>query len=142
MPERVAGTGAAACTLSFADGGFIFDVLDTLANRPQPGAAQGGREEQCDPAVRAELRQREQSRQLLERLRQPGANTFGSRVMVSPSFTPDFAIFSAERRSAVLIYYSLLQVRSSWPAPAISIRNLDHLGFGRRTPARNWALPA
>lgn len=33
-----AGSGAlsaAACTLSFADSGFVFDVLDTLANRPQ-----------------------------------------------------------------------------------------------------------
>ncbi|WP_327786388.1 DUF6701 domain-containing protein [Aeromonas caviae] len=33
-----AGSGAlsaAACTLSFADSGFVFDVLDTYANRPQ-----------------------------------------------------------------------------------------------------------
>lgn len=33
-----AGSGAlsaADCTLSFADSGFVFDVLDTLANRPQ-----------------------------------------------------------------------------------------------------------
>ncbi|WP_281705258.1 DUF6701 domain-containing protein [Aeromonas taiwanensis] len=29
------GPSAAACTLNFADSGFVFDVLDTYANRPQ-----------------------------------------------------------------------------------------------------------
>lgn len=83
-----AGSGAlsaAACTLSFADSGFIFDVLDTLANKPQQVQLKAVRKDnatqQCVPSFANVSKPVSFWSDYLS----PATNGFGSRVMVNGS---------------------------------------------------------
>lgn len=83
-----AGGGAlstAACTLSFADSGFVFDVLDTYSNRPQQVQMKAVRKDnvsqQCVPSFASVSKPVSFWSDYVS----PAANTFGSKVMVNGS---------------------------------------------------------
>ncbi|WP_209279900.1 DUF6701 domain-containing protein [Aeromonas taiwanensis] len=77
------GASAAACTLNFADSGFVFDVLDTYANRPQQVVMKAVRKDdttqQCVPSfagVSKPIR-------FWSDYVSPASNAFGSQVTVN-----------------------------------------------------------
>ncbi|MFM5026791.1 DUF6701 domain-containing protein [Aeromonas caviae] len=81
-----AGSGAlsaAACTLSFADSGFVFDVLDTLANRPQQVVMKAVKKDdasqQCVPSFAGVSK----PVRFWSDYVSPASNTFGSKVTVN-----------------------------------------------------------
>jgi len=81
-----AGSGApsaAACTLNFADSGFVFDVLDTLANRPQQVVMKAVRKDdttqQCVPSFAGVSK----SIKFWSDYVSPASNAFGSQVTVN-----------------------------------------------------------
>ncbi|BBR08635.1 DUF6701 domain-containing protein [Aeromonas caviae] len=81
-----AGSGAlsaAACTLSFADSGFLFDVLDTLANRPQQVVMKAVKKDdasqQCVPSFAGVSK----PVRFWSDYVSPASNTFGSKVTVN-----------------------------------------------------------
>ncbi|MGY6039208.1 DUF6701 domain-containing protein [Aeromonas sp. AE23HZ002T15] len=83
-----AGSGAlsaAACTLNFADSGFVFDVLDTLANKPQQVAMKAVRKDnatqQCVPSF-ADV---SKPVSFWSDYVNPASNPFGSKVTVNGS---------------------------------------------------------
>ncbi|MGY3918209.1 DUF6701 domain-containing protein [Aeromonas eucrenophila] len=83
-----AGNGAlsaAACTLNFADSGFLFDVLDTLANKPQQVQMKAVRKDnatqQCVPSFASVSK----AISFWSDYVSPATNTFGSRVTVNGS---------------------------------------------------------
>lgn len=83
-----AGSGAlsaAACTLSFADSGFIFDVLDTLANRPQQVQLKAVRKDNATQQCVPSFANVSKAVSFWSDYVSPAANTFGSRVMVNGS---------------------------------------------------------
>lgn len=83
-----AGSGAlsaAACTLSFADSGFIFDVLDTLANRPQQVQLKAVRKDNVTQQCVPSFANVSKSVSFWSDYVSPATNTFGSRVMVNGS---------------------------------------------------------
>ncbi|MBL0550041.1 hypothetical protein JD551_13465 [Aeromonas caviae] len=83
-----AGSGAlsaAACTLSFADSGFIFDVLDTLANRPQQVQLKAVRKDNVTQQCVPSFANVSKAVSFWSDYVSPATNTFGSRVMVNGS---------------------------------------------------------
>ncbi|MDH0309089.1 DUF6701 domain-containing protein [Aeromonas caviae] len=81
-----AGSGAlsaAACTLSFADSGFVFYVLDTLANRPQQVVMKAVKKDdasqQCVPSFAGVSK----PVRFWSDYVSPASNTFGSKVTVN-----------------------------------------------------------
>ncbi len=81
-----AGSGAlsaAACTLSFADSGFVVDVLDTLANRPQQVVMKAVKKDdasqQCVPSFAGVSK----PVRFWSDYVSPASNTFGSKVTVN-----------------------------------------------------------
>ncbi len=83
-----AGSGAlsaAACTLSFADSGFVFDVLDTLANRPQQVVMKAVKKDdtsqQCVPSFASVSKPVSFWSDYVS----PASNAFGSKVTVNGS---------------------------------------------------------
>ncbi|MFM5274309.1 DUF6701 domain-containing protein [Aeromonas caviae] len=81
-----AGSGAlsaAACTLSFADSGFVFDVLDTLANRPQQVVMKAVKKDdasqQCVPSFAGVSK----PVRFWSDYVSPASNIFGSKVTVN-----------------------------------------------------------
>ncbi|MGL6510096.1 DUF6701 domain-containing protein [Aeromonas hydrophila] len=82
-----AGSGAlsAACTLSFADSGFVFDVLDTLANRPQQVVMKAVKKDdasqQCVPSFASVSK----PVSFWSAYVSPAINAFGSKVTVNGS---------------------------------------------------------
>ncbi|MGN5056898.1 DUF6701 domain-containing protein [Aeromonas caviae] len=83
-----AGSGAlsaAACTLSFADSGFVFDVPDTLANRPQQVVMKAVKKDdasqQCVPSFAGVSK----PVRFWSDYVSPASNTFGSKVTVNGS---------------------------------------------------------
>lgn len=80
-----AGSGAlsaAACTLSFADSGFLFDVLDTYANRPQDvvisAVKKDNATQQCVPSFASVSK----PVSFWGTYVTPNANTFGSQITI------------------------------------------------------------
>ena len=83
-----AGSGAlsaAACTSSFADSGFIFDVLDTLANRPQQVQLKAVRKDNVTQQCVPSFANVSKAVSFWSDYVSPATNTFGSRVMVNGS---------------------------------------------------------
>lgn len=83
-----AGSGAlsaAACTLSFADSGFIFDVLDTLASRPQQVQIKAVRKDNVTQQCVPSFANVSKAVSFWSDYVSPATNTFGSRVMVNGS---------------------------------------------------------
>ncbi|OBR44650.1 MSHA biogenesis protein MshQ [Aeromonas hydrophila] len=83
-----AGSGAlsaAACTLNFADSGFVFDVLDTLANRPQQVVMKAVKKDdasqQCVPSFASVSKPVSFWSDYVS----PASNAFGSKVTVNGS---------------------------------------------------------
>lgn len=81
-----AGSGAlstAACTLSFADSGFLFNVPDTLANRPQQVVMKAVKKDdasqQCVPSFAGVSK----PVRFWSDYVSPASNTFGSKVTVN-----------------------------------------------------------
>ncbi|MGL5815551.1 MAG: DUF6701 domain-containing protein [Aeromonas sp.] len=79
-----AGSGAlsaAACTLNFADSGFVFDVLDTLANKPQDvvisAVKKDNATQQCVPGFTGA-----RSVGFWGTYTNPSANGFGSQIAI------------------------------------------------------------
>ena len=80
-----AGSGAlsaAACTLSFADSGFVFDVLDTLANRPQQVVMKAVKKDdasqQCVPSFQKQTKRIT----FWSDYNMPATNLFGSQIRI------------------------------------------------------------
>ncbi|WP_429027600.1 DUF6701 domain-containing protein [Aeromonas media] len=89
-----AGSGAlsaAACTLSFADSGFVFDVLDTLANKPQDVVISAVKKDdatqQCVPGFASVSKPISFWGSYVT----PNANAFGSQVTIEGNLVSTYA---------------------------------------------------
>ncbi|PJC94653.1 MSHA biogenesis protein MshQ [Aeromonas lusitana] len=81
-----AGSGAlstAACTLSFADSGFVFDVLDTLANKPQQVVMKAVRKDNATQLCVPSFASVSKPVSFWSDYVSPASNTFGSKVTVN-----------------------------------------------------------
>ncbi|WP_310597080.1 DUF6701 domain-containing protein [Aeromonas aquatica] len=81
-----AGSGAlsaAACTLGFADSGFLFDVLDTLANKPQQVQMKAVRKDNATQQCVPSFANVSKPVSFWSDYVNPATNTFGSKVMVN-----------------------------------------------------------
>lgn len=89
-----AGSGAlsaAACTLSFADSGFLFNVLDTLANKPQDVVISAVKKDdatqQCVPGFASVSKPISFWGSYVT----PNANAFGSQVTIEGNLVSTYA---------------------------------------------------
>ncbi|MCY9836726.1 DUF6701 domain-containing protein [Aeromonas media] len=100
-----AGSGAlsaAACTLSFADSGFVFDVLDTLANKPQDVVISAVKKDdatqQCVPGFASVSKPVSFWGSYVT----PNANTFGSQVTIEGNSVSTYAANVASPTGTVI----------------------------------------
>lgn len=89
-----AGSGAlsaAACTLNFADSGFVFDVLDTLANKPQDVVISAVKKDtatqQCIPGFIGA-----RSVGFWGTYTDPNTNIFNSKITIDGNAIPTYAV--------------------------------------------------
>ena len=83
-----AGSGvlsAAACTLNFADSGFLFDVQDTLANKPQQVVMKAVKRDDASQQCVPGFANVSKPVSFWSDYVTPNANLFGSKVMVNGS---------------------------------------------------------
>ncbi|WP_429128428.1 DUF6701 domain-containing protein [Aeromonas media] len=100
-----AGSGAlsaAACTLSFADSGFLFNVLDTLANKPQDVVISAVKKDdatqQCVPGFASVSKPVSFWGSYVT----PNANTFGSQVTIEGNSVSTYAANVASPTGTVI----------------------------------------
>ncbi|WP_454010021.1 DUF6701 domain-containing protein [Aeromonas sp. Marseille-Q7275] len=100
-----AGSGAlsaAACTLSFADSGFVFDVLDTYANKPQDVVISAVKKDditkQCVPGFASVSKPVSFWGSYVT----PNANTFGSQVTIEGNSVSTYAANVASPTGTVI----------------------------------------
>lgn len=100
-----AGSGAlsaAACTLNFADSGFVFDVLDTLANKPQDVVISAVKKDdatqQCVPGFASVSKPVSFWGSYVT----PNANTFGSQVTIEGNSISTYAANVASLTGTVI----------------------------------------
>lgn len=100
-----AGSGAlsaAACTLNFADSGFVFDVLDTLANKPQDVVISAVKKDdatqQCVPGFASVSKPVSFWGSYVT----PNANTFGSQVTIEGNSVSTYAANVASPTGTVI----------------------------------------
>ncbi|WP_429109060.1 DUF6701 domain-containing protein [Aeromonas media] len=80
-----AGSGAlsdAACTLSFADSGFLFNVLDTLANKPQQVVMTAVRKDNTSQLCVPSLQKQTKRITFWSDYNVPATNLFGSQIRI------------------------------------------------------------
>ncbi|WP_342058977.1 DUF6701 domain-containing protein [Aeromonas sp. OTU364] len=80
-----AGSGAlsaAACTLSFADSGFVFDVLDTLANKPQQVVMTAVRKDNTSQLCVPSFQKQTKRITFWSDYNVPATNLFGSQIRI------------------------------------------------------------
>ncbi|WP_439827403.1 DUF6701 domain-containing protein [Aeromonas caviae] len=80
-----AGSGAlsaAACTLSFADSGFVFDVLDTLANKPQQVVMTAVRKDNTSQLCVPSFQKQTKRITFWSDYNMPATNLFGSQIRI------------------------------------------------------------
>ncbi|WP_429162018.1 DUF6701 domain-containing protein [Aeromonas media] len=80
-----AGSGAlsaAACTLSFADSGFLFNVLDTLANKPQPVVMTAVRKDNTSQLCVPSFQKQTKRITFWSDYNVPATNLFGSQIRI------------------------------------------------------------
>jgi MSHA biogenesis protein MshQ len=99
-----AGSGAlstAACTLNFAESGFIFDVLDTLANKPQDvvisAVKKDNATQQCVPGFTGA-----RSVGFWGTYTNPSTNAFGSQIAIDGNPIPTYAASVASPTGTVI----------------------------------------
>nr|WP_157433663.1 DUF6701 domain-containing protein [Aeromonas tecta] len=99
-----AGSGAlstAACTLNFAESGFIFDVLDTLANKPQDvvisAVKKDNATQQCVPGFTGA-----RSVGLWGTYTNPSTNAFGSQIAIDGNPIPTYAASVASPTGTII----------------------------------------
>lgn len=100
-----AGSGvlsAAACTLNFADSGFVFDVLDTYANKPQDVVISAVKKDdatqQCVPGFASVSKPVSFWGSYVT----PNANTFGSQVTIEGNSVSTYAANVASPTGTVI----------------------------------------
>ncbi|WOQ13055.1 DUF6701 domain-containing protein [Aeromonas media] len=93
---------AAACTLNFADSGFLFDVLDTLANKPQDVVISAVKKDdvtkQCVPGFASVSKPVSFWGSYVT----PNANTFGSQVTIEGNSVSTYAANVASPTGTVI----------------------------------------
>ncbi|MFM5138634.1 DUF6701 domain-containing protein [Aeromonas rivipollensis] len=80
-----AGSGAlsaAACTLSFADSGFLFNVLDTLANKPQQVVMTAVRKDNTSQLCVPSFQKQTKRITFWSDYKEPATNLFGSQIRI------------------------------------------------------------
>lgn len=80
-----AGSGAlsaAACTLSFADSGFLFNVLDTLANKPQQVVMTAVRKDNTSQLCVPSFQKQTKRITFWSDYNVPATNLFGSQIRI------------------------------------------------------------
>ncbi|MDM5094066.1 DUF6701 domain-containing protein [Aeromonas rivipollensis] len=80
-----AGSGAlsaAACTLSFADSGFLFNVLDTLANKPQQVVMTAVRKDNTSQLCVPSFQKQTKRITFWSDYNVPATNIFGSQIRI------------------------------------------------------------
>ncbi|MGY3891121.1 DUF6701 domain-containing protein [Aeromonas mytilicola] len=80
-----AGSGAlsaAACTLSFADSGFLFNVLDTLANKPQQVVMTAVRKDNASQLCVPSFQKQTKRITFWSDYNVPATNLFGSQIRI------------------------------------------------------------
>ena len=80
-----AGSGAlsaAACTLSFADSGFVFNVLDTLANKPQQVVMTAVRKDNTSQLCVPSFQKQTKRITFWSDYNVPATNLFGSQIRI------------------------------------------------------------
>lgn len=80
-----AGSGAlsdAACTLSFADSGFLFNVLDTLANKPQQVVMTAVRKDNMSQLCVPSFQKQTKRITFWSDYNVPATNLFGSQIRI------------------------------------------------------------
>ncbi|MDX7897874.1 DUF6701 domain-containing protein [Aeromonas media] len=80
-----AGSGAlsdAACTLSFADSGFLFNVLDTLANKPQQVVMTAVRKDNTSQLCVPSFQKQTKRITFWSDYNGPATNLFGSQIRI------------------------------------------------------------
>lgn len=96
------GASAAACTLNFADSGFVFDVLDTYANRPQDVVISAVKKDdatkQCVPGFAGVSKPVSFWGAYIT----PDANTFGSKVAIDGNPVSTYAANVASPTGTVI----------------------------------------
>lgn len=80
-----AGSGAlsaAACTLNFADSGFVFDVLDTDANKPQQVVMTAVKKDDVSQQCVPGFKQQSKRISFWSDYKEPATNLFGSQIRI------------------------------------------------------------
>ena len=80
-----AGSGAlsaAACTLSFADSGFLFNVLDTLTNKPQQVVMTAVRKDNTSQLCVPSFQKQTKRITFWSDYKEPATNLFGSQIRI------------------------------------------------------------
>nr|WP_306382132.1 DUF6701 domain-containing protein [Aeromonas rivuli] len=113
-----AGAGAlstAACTLNFADSGFVFDVQDTLANKPQDVVMKAVKKDNASQQCVPGFANVSKPVSFWSGYVTPMSNTFGSKVMVNGSAiatsqtagqaSPQTLTFNAQGETTLTVNY-------------------------------------
>ncbi|WP_052833531.1 DUF6701 domain-containing protein [Aeromonas media] len=98
-----AGSGAlsaAACTLSFADSGFVFDVLDTLANKPQQVVMTAVKKDDVSQQCVPGFKQQSKRISFWSDYKEPATNLFGSQIRIDNT-----AIATAAGTPSTMVLY-------------------------------------
>ncbi|MGY3866716.1 DUF6701 domain-containing protein [Aeromonas bivalvium] len=128
-----AGSGAlsdAACTLSFADSGFLFNVPDTLANKPQQVVMTAVRKDNTSQLCVPSFQKQTKRISFWSDYNMPATNLFGSQIRIDKTAIAT----TAEAPTAMDLYFNELGETTlkdvSYPDAGQMRLNARHDGSG------------